>query len=184
MSRAFRNSGVVVDIGFKKDFTQLVFESLDDFLSKPIVRADLAKILAHWLGNTSPSEQTQDITSEVSGKTTLTCWDEVAALKNLDNDQELLGEMIDLFLIETPAKILDLEEALTQGNLAALADAAHAIKGMAGHFCANQLRVCSSTLENSARRGGATNFSLLLKEVTEATVCLMKALQQKQGISP
>ncbi len=154
---------------------------MDDFLSKPIVRSDLAKMLAHWLGNTSPSEQTQDIISEVSGKTTSTCWDEVAALKNLDNDQELLGEMIDLFLIETPARILDLEKALVQSNLVALADAAHAIKGMAGHFCASQLRVCSSTLEDSARQASATDFSLMIKEVTEAAVCLMTALQERKG---
>ena len=107
---------------------------------------------------------------------------EVTALKNLDNDQELLADMIDLFLTETPARILDLEDALMRNDLAALADAAHAIKGMAGHFCADQLKTSAATLEDSARHNNVTGLEVMTKTVTDAVVSLMAALQQKQGI--
>ncbi len=155
---------------------------MDDFLSKPIARPELAKMLARWLGDSTQNDNTQDIKKVMIDTTTPNaCWDETAALKRLDDDQELLGDMIDLFLIETPAKILDLENALAQDDLATLADAAHAIKGMAGHFCADPLRTSAARLEDSARHNNVADLHLMTKVVTDAAFNLITALQQKRG---
>jgi signal transduction histidine kinase/DNA-binding response OmpR family regulator len=155
---------------------------MDDFLSKPISRPELAKTLARWLGDSAPSEGIHDRKEVLINVTPdIACWDELAALKRLDDDLELLGEMIDLFLTEMPARILDLESALTHNDLAALADAAHAIKGMAGHFCADQLRSSAASLEDSARLGHSVDFLQMTKSVANATTSLVSALKQKQG---
>jgi HPt (histidine-containing phosphotransfer) domain-containing protein len=70
---------------------------------------------------------------------------------------------------------------LDLNNLAALADAAHAIKGMAGHFCADQLKTSAASLEDSARLGALTDFKKMTKNVTDAANELIFALTQKQG---
>ncbi|MDD2934642.1 MAG: response regulator [Methylotenera sp.] len=155
---------------------------MDDFLTKPVLRSELAKVLANWLGDASTGSIITNEISDITAHPISKCWDEVTALKNLDNDQELLADMIDLFLTETPARILDLEDALMRNDLAALADAAHAIKGMAGHFCADQLKTSAATLEDSARHNNVTGLEVMTKTVTDAVVSLMAALQQKQGI--
>jgi HPt (histidine-containing phosphotransfer) domain-containing protein len=111
----------------------------------------------------------------------LDVWDQAAALKQLDEDQELLNDMIDLFLKETPARILDLENALAQDNLIALADAAHALKGMAGHFCADLLQSSAASLEHSARQGDPANFQQMTTPVVNAALSLISILQQSQG---
>lgn len=155
---------------------------MDDFLSKPISRPELAKTLARWLGDSAPSKGIQDRKEDLIIVTPdIACWDELAALERLDDDIELLGEMIDLFLTEIPARVLDLESALIHNDLAALADAAHAIKGMAGHFCADQLRTSAANLEDSARLGHSADFKGMTKDVSDAATGLMSALKQKQG---
>jgi CheY-like chemotaxis protein/HPt (histidine-containing phosphotransfer) domain-containing protein len=155
---------------------------MDDFLSKPILTPELVKILARWLSESNPSEITQDIKKDMINPIARTvCWDEDLALSRLDDDQELLDEMIDLFLTEAPARILDLEEALARTDYAAVADTAHALKGMAGHFCADQLRSSAASLEDKARLDHSVDFKKLNKEVKDATTRLIFALKQKQG---
>jgi len=154
---------------------------MDDFLSKPIARPELAKMLARWLGDPNPCEIMPDAKKDIADNAALACWDEAAALKRLDDDQELLGDMIDLFLTETPDRLRELEDALARDDLAALADAAHAIKGMAGHFCAEQLLIHAANLEHSARHGNPADFHLMTKTVADATASLISALQQTQG---
>jgi len=157
---------------------------MDDFLSKPISRPELAKTLAHWLGEPilssgiqNPKEDMKDATAENA------CWDEKLALSRLDDDLELLNEMIDLFLTEVPARLLDLEEALANADCAAIADAAHAIKGMAGHFSADQLKISAASLEDSARLGHSVDFLQMTKNVENSATTLISVLKQKQGES-
>lgn len=154
---------------------------MDDFLSKPISRPELAKMLARWLDDSTQNGNTQDAKKVMMDTTTPNaCWDETAALKRLDDDQELLCDMIDLFLIETPSKILDLENALAHEDLATLADAAHAIKGMAGHFCADLLKTSAASLEDCARHNNVADLHAMTKVVTDAAISLTAALQQKR----
>jgi CheY-like chemotaxis protein/HPt (histidine-containing phosphotransfer) domain-containing protein len=155
---------------------------MDDFLSKPILTPELLKILARWLSESNPSEITQDINKNMINTIAGTaCWDKISALSRLDDDQELLDEMINLFLSEAPARILELEKALAQTDYAAVADAAHAIKGMAGHFCADQLRSSAANLEESARLGHSIDFLQLTRNLAKATNSLVSALKQEQG---
>jgi PAS domain S-box-containing protein len=138
---------------------------MDDYLSKPASRADLAGVLARWLGEPSIPEAARialDRTVEREGFSQAgqgteepACWDEALALKRLDDDHDLLSEMIDLFLEETPKQLAELEAALSRSDLVALADAAHTIKGMAGHFCAENIIGLAISLERSARTASA-----------------------------
>jgi PAS domain S-box-containing protein len=154
---------------------------MDDFLSKPIARSELAKTLAHWLSDETPHKNELDEIINNKSVVLNICWDEALALSRLDNDLELLNEMIDIFLSEMPTRIIDLQDALGLNDLAAVADAAHAIKGMAGHFCADQLKTYATNLENSARLGDSDDFKQLTKNLTDATNELIFELKQKQG---
>jgi len=145
---------------------------MDDYLSKPASRSDLAVVLARWLGEPSapevaPIAQDNPDQREIphspalakseaeGGETSTACWDESAALKRLDDDHDLLAEMIDLFLEEAPVFMAELADALSRADLLALADAAHAIKGMAGHFCAEKIISLAVKLEHVARKASA-----------------------------
>ncbi|MBL1265148.1 response regulator [Methylomicrobium sp. RS1] len=156
---------------------------MDDFLSKPIIRQELAEALARWLGDASSCEIMAEAKSVIADNLSPPCWDEAEALKRLDNDQELLNDMIDLFFTATPDRLLELEEALTHRELTALADTAHAIKGMAGHFCAAPLYSAAAKLEHSARQDEPGDFQQMTRDVADAALQLMAALRSKQGVA-
>lgn len=155
---------------------------MDDFLSKPIARSELAKMLAHWLGDATHCKMTAKQTKDThNDHNPHSIWNEAAALKYLDDDYELLRDMTDLFLQEIPARLQVLQEALINHDLTALADVAHAIKGMAGHFCAEQLVHSATLLEHQARQGESTDFQNLAQNVADSAAGLISALEQKQG---
>ncbi len=167
---------------------------MDDYLSKPVNRADLAVVLARWMGLPSASESAPIMQDSVGEKEIpltkgevedrgipTVCWDESTALKRLDDDHDLLTEMIDLFLEEAPVQLTELSSALSQADFLALADAAHAIKGMAGHFCAEKIISLAVKLEHSARNGVDADFQSMVNELTQATMDLVENLLQRKN---
>jgi PAS domain S-box-containing protein len=167
---------------------------MDDYLSKPVTRADLAVVLMRWLGVPCVSAQEPPTGSNrnlpmgenqgLSGaepnqglsQAESRGWDQSAALKRLDGDHDLLNEMIDLFLEEAPIQLAEIAAALSRTDLPALADAAHAIKGMAGHFCAQTIIGLAVSLEYAARNAAEADFKLMAHDLTEATEDLIDNL--------
>ena len=168
---------------------------MDDYLSKPVSRPDLAVVLARWLGmpSATPIAYENAIESIIPPSPALTkgeaeperiltdCWDESAALKRLDDDKDLLAEMIDLFLEEAPVQLVELDAALSRFDLHALADSAHAIKGMAGHFCAENTINFAVNLEHAAREEADADFQLMTSDLTNATVDLVQNLHIRKN---
>ena len=168
---------------------------MDDYLSKPLNRADLSVVLERWLGSSGDSAQGESLVNTQSEPSPAAVkdeplddarglpraeskgWDEQAALKRLDDDHDLLSEMIDLFLEEAPVQLAELAAALSRADLLALADAAHAIKGMAGHFCAEKLISLAVNLEHAARSKAAdADFQLMTDDLIQATKALVESL--------
>jgi PAS domain S-box-containing protein len=166
---------------------------MDDYLSKPVTRADLAAALACWVGLPTASQPTPAVRDDAAeneipllakgeaenGEVSTICWDESAALKRLDDDHDLLIEMIDLFLEEAPVQLTELKAALSRADFPALADAAHAIKGMSGHFSAEKIISLAVKLEHSARSGVDADFQSMVNELSLATMDLIDNLLQK-----
>ena len=62
--------------------------------------------------------------------------DQAAALARAEGDMELLGEIAALFLEAYPKVLVDIRECLNRRDPAALARAAHNLKGSVANFCA------------------------------------------------
>ncbi len=157
---------------------------MDDFLSKPIDRTLLRAALARWLGTASLSkvQAAEPAASSVTNPDDY--WDEAAMLKQLEGDEELLLELIELFLETVPLRLADLNEAMAKENQQGIADAAHAIKGMTGQFFAKPAKTLAGQLEDSARHGKGTDVTLLSSNLTEAVTHLLNALQQRKEVHP
>jgi CheY-like chemotaxis protein/HPt (histidine-containing phosphotransfer) domain-containing protein len=157
-----------------------VAAGMDDYLSKPIRRDRLATIMAHWLDkggnndsvvNAIPSDNAyslQPIAADI--------WDEVATLKNLDNDKELLIDMIQMFREEMLGMIPRLKMAENQKNFVYLADVTHAIKGSVAHFCAYVITQQAAALENSARNLEAVDYNTMVNDLVSEVGRLMLTL--------
>lgn len=158
---------------------------MDDYLSKPVNRLALLEALMRWLGagqtiKPQPLEQEAIEFSETAQHET-ECWDELASLKLLEGDEELLADMIELFIENAPERLAEMQRCLANDDSQALANAAHAIKGMAKHFCAEQLVNHAADLENGARKGESGDFEGMTKNVAEAMAGLIAVLKLRKG---
>ncbi|MCB0265028.1 MAG: Hpt domain-containing protein [Calditrichia bacterium] len=96
----------------------------------------------------------------------------------VDDDVELLGELIELFLEDYPDLITEIEKAIQQKDAIALKKAAHTLKGAVGNFCAEGAFEASRKLEAIGAQGNletvAADFQQLQQEMQNVT----KALQE------
>jgi two-component system, sensor histidine kinase and response regulator len=74
-------------------------------------------------------------------------------LEGLEDDSELLAELIQLFLGETPRLIEAMRKATYRGDMQELGRSAHSMKGAASNFLAYRTVSAASQLENDAKTG-------------------------------
>jgi CheY-like chemotaxis protein/HPt (histidine-containing phosphotransfer) domain-containing protein len=168
---------------------------MDDYLSKPLTRGRLAEVLRRWLGAPTGRDTAPGHAEAESGNGALfsprhpaasfpsssPVWDRESALVRLDHDEALLDEMIGLFIAELPGHVAALRDALARSDLVALAEAAHAIKGMAAHFSAETVIARAMDLELRARAKSSTDYTLLAEALASAADELAAELGRSRG---
>ena len=85
-------------------------------------------------------------------------FDEDALRIRLSGDQQLMADVIRVFLEDLPGRLAAIREAVTSGNAVALREAAHALKGAAGNLSAGGLFDAACVLERvgaESRMGAA-----------------------------
>ncbi len=113
---------------------------MDDYLSKPVRFEDLSAVIKRLhVGRIS----IEPAISEES----------VEALRELatDGENDILTDLIDTFLDNAPQILAQADDALSQRNPRALAQAAHTLRGSGSNFGAKPLQELSSQLESMAR---------------------------------
>lgn len=97
--------------------------------------------------------------------------DRSSILEQLDGSQELLTELVQLFLVEAPQLIEAMRKALQQGDMQGLGRSAHSMKGAAGNFCAHATVSAASQLEDYAKKGDA--------ESAKAALATLQAIMER-----
>lgn len=80
-------------------------------------------------------------------------WDRNFALEQAGDDEELLAELLHLFLDSSKSDCAKIVEGLRLENGAVVADAAHSIKGAAASLGVEGLRALAGAIESQGRRG-------------------------------
>ncbi len=137
---------------------------MDDYLTKPVTKQALIELLnRHFRADATNSPDRSNDQKPVC--------DLEAAIETLDGDRELLEDMIRLFLDDAPIRLEVLRRAQANRDAAALADAAHALKGMVAHFHAARCRELAARVEHDARcdgpdaRGDPTALAAAVREL-------------------
>jgi signal transduction histidine kinase/DNA-binding response OmpR family regulator/HPt (histidine-containing phosphotransfer) domain-containing protein len=106
-------------------------------------------------------------------------FDSVAFLENLGGNHSLAAEMIRLGLDEdAPRLMADLREGLATLDIAAIENAAHGIKGVAGEFRARAARTAAKDLEDAARGHESESIPAYAQAVFEEFERLEAALRE------
>jgi CheY-like chemotaxis protein len=184
---------------------------MDDYLSKPIQRQELLGVLARQARNrvnhsretlstqpsaanpmakttpeTGPSEAVASaiMAEEIIASNVL---DEVEFLNQLEGDEELLLEIIDIFVADSPLLLQQVLDAAARQDAVGLARAAHKLKGTVSVFGSQSATEAALVLETMGRVhdwGHADEALARLKQEVQALDKALGRLRRKYVKSP
>ncbi|MDR7161298.1 response regulator [Arthrobacter sp. BE255] len=154
---------------------------MDDYLSKPVDAAELEAALARWV-----PEQAPQLLAITGGRPPSVDPDRLAMLRDLGPEDGfgLLPAAAEAFRKDLPARLAVLRESVHNGGGAALAQAAHALKGAAANIGATAVATLCGELEVMGRSGkhdgGPQLVSQLEAELVKVNFELDLALEVAQ----
>lgn len=105
----------------------------------------------------------------------------IQQLRDLDDGRgAILREVVDVFLADAPARLVALRRHLAAGDLKALRETAHALKGAAGNLGLLAVQAACAELERHARSGALATCAPAVAEVERASAAgeaLLRALR-------
>ena len=103
-------------------------------------------------------------------------FDKPGALKRLGNDQELLQEVIAIFLEDVSNQVNQIVEGIESENLDTITHFAHQLKGASGNVGAEELYLLTEGIELIGRAGGLAEVQQLGERLPAALQRFQKAL--------
>lgn len=100
-----------------------------------------------------------------------------ALLARVDGDEQIFAELCDIFLDDAPKRLAAIRAALEAGNAAALRAAAHAFKGAAGVFDAEQIVALARRLEVIGAEGNLPDGEAVWAELETLSFALIDEIR-------
>ena len=102
----------------------------------------------------------------------------------LGGDEELIGEVIAIFLEDYPARLQAIDAAIQRANAADIRAAAHALKGGASNLCAASVVKQAGALESAAASGDVVSSSDRFNALSAEVERLAQLLREFQTRRP
>jgi HPt (histidine-containing phosphotransfer) domain-containing protein len=158
---------------------------MDDYVAKPVRREDLAVLLVRWQPDRSgssaerpaaPAEESRNGAASVDSAV-------LTDLLQLDETGELLTTLITHFQDETPQQLAVMQAAFRRSDAAALAEAAHTLKGSSGNLGATHMQQLCGELQTLGRANELAQVGARLARLVAEFTLVRAALLQQQNRS-
>ncbi len=154
----------------KGDREKCLKAGMDDYVSKPVKPKELFEAIERWTmadaaGNVAlPLEDAADKEIEEDDDN---IFDVTDLLERLDNDEDLLKDILELFIEDTPRHIRGIQKAFEENDTSDLKLHVHSLKGAAGNAGASILRETAVHLESLVVTEDLTEVSSYIKKIEE-----------------
>lgn len=155
---------------------------MDAYLAKPIKLEDIRTTLSRWV--TASRREVQ--ASGPEGPELLPAelpalFDPAQMLRNIGGDQDLLIQLIDLFLERQADIMTSIRQALSEGDASTVERVAHTLKGTAANLCASEVALAAGQLEAVGRLGTLHDAPPVYAHLEMEMLRLIQALQSYRG---
>jgi CheY-like chemotaxis protein/HPt (histidine-containing phosphotransfer) domain-containing protein len=156
---------------------------MDDYLSKPVNRADLKAMLDRWIPNQPRSDEQKEPLSSASREPSHECIDPavLADLRQLDQSCGVLSTLITHFLEDGPPRLAALRDALQQGDGGTLARVAHDLNGSSGNLGIWRMRQLCVELQALGKAKDLTKAGPLLAQLVSEFEHVSQRLMAEQA---
>ena len=151
---------------------------MDAFVSKPLRPAELFAAIDQFFPGSGKADA-GELPAAIDHPARQV--DEATLLAGFGGTASLLAEVVGVFLADAPVMLERLREAARAGDAAAVAAAAHAIKGSVGLFTDGAAFTRARHLEQIARGGDVANIAAACADVEKAVTGLSEELRQLVG---
>ena len=151
---------------------------MDGYLSKPVHAPDLVEVLIQHTGRGDPAPPPPSEPTSISGPV----FERQKVLFNLGGDEELLEQLIGMFIEDEPRLFADIEAAVVEGDAEALHNAAHALKGAVSNFCAGRAQTGAAQLERIGREKRMADAPQALEALRAELAALREAFAAGQQV--
>lgn len=100
-------------------------------------------------------------------------------LKTVEYDRELLREVIDLYQMDAPEHIRNIDQGIKHNDAHVVQEAAHALKGASGAFGKNPAYDLAFNIEQMGRAKDLSQAALALEQLQQAVTSLEYALHEE-----
>jgi signal transduction histidine kinase/CheY-like chemotaxis protein len=138
----------------KGDRERCIEAGMDGYISKPINGRELEEAIAGVIPGWDDtrdckSSRTQEQDAAPSGAIT---WNIAQTVERLGGDEELLHEVVEIFLEEGPKQMTTLRHAIAEGNAECIEKTAHSLRGELGYLGISEASLKARELEEMGRK--------------------------------
>ncbi len=153
---------------------------MDDYLTKPIDRDKLEACIERHMARDPETTTTASIaTHSDRGAEVALPVDWLALLASLDGDVELARELTVLFADSGRSSLQSIVEALQRGDIGAVGERAHAIKGASANLRAYPTTAAAERLESAVRGGDNVQLQELTHDLSRELTSAIEFLETK-----
>jgi PAS domain S-box-containing protein len=156
---------------------------MDEYVAKPVRAAELLRVIQKFAPK-SIAAPVPDASATATGEPAV--FARQAALDRFDGEEQLLEEVIELFVSDVPNRMAEIRISLELGDPKRLQSAAHSLKGAAGYVGAERVAALALKLEELGCGGDLSSaledYAQLEREIEQFRRAVAHVMPEHQTI--